>query len=135
MLSICRKATSGDENYLPTIQNRFAHAKFALRRILEVSRRDGLSSWRIILYGPVGMSSCSWGETNIYFSMRNVELSMSCFYLNSLVICSYAPQMTQFGACNTSAPSVGSGKQIFEKLRRRTEIDFQKCTIDLHTQN
>ena len=45
-----------DEILHPNMQNRFARAKFALCGVTGVTRRDGLSSWRVILYGPVGMS-------------------------------------------------------------------------------
>ena len=32
----------------------------------EVTCRDGLSSWRVILYVPVGMLSGSWGGTYVW---------------------------------------------------------------------
>ena len=44
MLKIRRKVTSADEHLPPTMQNRFAHVKLALRGIPHMTRRDGLSS-------------------------------------------------------------------------------------------
>ena len=63
--------TSVDEEWPSKVQNRFADAKLALRGS-EVSRRDGLSSWIVILYGPVGMLSGSWDGTYVYFVCRKV---------------------------------------------------------------
>ena len=43
----------------------------ALRGIPGVTRRDGLSSWRVIFYMPVGMLSCSWGwELSVLFGAK-----------------------------------------------------------------
>ena len=39
------------------MQNRFAYAKKALLTYTEVTRRDGLSSWRVIFFVAVGMLS------------------------------------------------------------------------------
>ena len=62
-------------NWEPQHQrNRFAHAKLALRAYSEVTRRDGLSSWRVIFFVAVGMLSGNSG-TNYVAKIFGVEFS------------------------------------------------------------
>ena len=49
-------------------QNRFAHAKLALRVDTEVTRRDGLSSWRVMFFVSAGMLSGKSTKNYVYFS-------------------------------------------------------------------
>ena len=68
------------------MQNRFADAKFALRGITEVTRRDGLSALKSNILSPVGMLSGSWGGKYVIVFGRKVGFWTSCSSLTSLVI-------------------------------------------------
>ena len=58
---IIRKSTSAVDFGPSKSQNRFAHAKLRLHVSLEVTRRNGLSSWKIIFFLAAGMLSGNWG--------------------------------------------------------------------------
>ena len=55
-----------DEKWLSKIQNRSADAKFALRVITEVARRDGLSFQKNHIRSAVGMLSGNWGGNYVW---------------------------------------------------------------------
>ena len=65
---IRRKLASAGPNGPQNQQITFADANRP-QVIQEVTRRDGLSSWRVILYTAVEKLSGSQGGTNIYFSV------------------------------------------------------------------
>ena len=71
MLEIIRKVTSADDLGASTMQNRFAHAKFPLRWIPEMIRRDGLSSWSNIRYASGHVELQLGLEICVLFGAKN----------------------------------------------------------------
>ena len=72
--AISLKSDVSVEKLPSKIQNRFADAKLALRGTTDVIRRDGLSSWREILFMAVGMLSCNSASQYLFF-FGKVEFS------------------------------------------------------------
>ena len=70
-----RKLTSAVDFGPSKSQNRFAHAKLGLHVGVEVIRRDGLSSRRVILFVAAGMLTGKAGTQNWNIFERKVEVS------------------------------------------------------------
>ena len=67
-----RKLTSAVEFGPSKLQNRIAYAKLALHVGLEVTRRDGLSSWIVILFMAAGMLIGNSGGNYVYENFENM---------------------------------------------------------------
>ena len=57
------------------MQNRVAYAKRARLTYTEVTRRDGLSSWRVIFFVAVGMLSGTWTANYVVEMFGKVDFS------------------------------------------------------------
>ena len=80
----------------------------------DMTRRDGLSSWRVILFVAAGMSSGKSTANYVYFCGRKSRISNERTNSFSPGIFFRLPLMLQFCACKTSARSIGYRKSLSE---------------------
>ena len=77
-----------------------------------MTRRDGLSSWRIIFFAAAGMLSGKSGANYVAKSYAKVKISYERTNSFSPGVFSGLSLMLKLGSCKTSARSIGYGKSL-----------------------
>ena len=94
-------------------QNRFADANRPPPvRTPDVTRRDGSSSWRVILFVAAGMLSGKWGPNYVANMEGKLKISHERTWSFSPGVFFQLTLILYFCACKTSAQSIGYGKRL-----------------------